>query len=106
MNKYSLFIFSGILLLLPAFNREAVAQRGTLQSLGAMGNQRSAPAARDTTGGRTARSRGSLFLNDSTQNVYGPATTLWTTGFELMINKPRYRSIDTSIVNYHRWTYP
>ena len=95
-----------ILLSLPAL--EGFAQRGALQSLGSMGGEGGARArvATDTAGSRTARRRGSLFLNDSTQNVYGPKTTLWTTGFDLLINKPNYRSVDTSIVNYHRWTYP
>ncbi|MFM9075341.1 MAG: hypothetical protein ACKORJ_07235, partial [Bacteroidota bacterium] len=58
------------------------------------------------TGGRSAKKKGSIFLNDSIKEVYGPKTTLWTTGYELFINKARYRPIDTSIVNYHRWTYP
>ena len=55
---------------------------------------------------RDYKKTGSIFLNDSTKNVYGPKTTLWTTGSELFINRPRYRPIDTAIVNYHRWTYP
>lgn len=57
-------------------------------------------------GGRSAKKKGSIFLNDSTKSVYGPKTTLWTTGFELFINRARYRPIDTGILNYHRWTYP
>jgi len=62
----------------------------------------------DTTkrGSRSYRKTGSIFLNDSTKNVYGPKTTLWTTGTELFINRARYRPIDTGIVNYHRWTFP
>ena len=57
-------------------------------------------------GGRSAKKKGSIFLNDSIKEVYGPKTTRWTSGYELFINKARYRPIDTSIVNYHRWTYP
>ena len=105
MSRLLLKIVAIFLLIIPFANQEASAQRDRLQSLGAMGNQRSSGTPSDTTG-RTARRRGSLFLNDSTKNVYGPNTTLWTTGFELLINKPKFRPLDTSIVNYHRWTYP
>lgn len=105
-NKILFITVQFFLLTLPEINQEASAQRGVMQSLGNMGNQRMSSSNSDTTGARTARRRGSLFLNDSSRNVYGPGTTLWTTGFELLINKPNYRPVDTSIVNYHRWTYP
>ncbi|CAN5230973.1 hypothetical protein BH09BAC3_BH09BAC3_20980 [soil metagenome] len=48
---------------------------------------------------------GSSIIDDSTKNVYGPATTLWTTERDLFENRPNYRPLDTTIVNYHRWTY-
>jgi len=62
--------------------------------------------AQTASGGRLAKKKGSIFLNDSIKEVYGPKTTRWTTGYELFINRANYRPIDTSIVNYHRWTYP
>lgn len=83
-----------------------LAQRGTLQSLGNISSQGGARAVKDTTGSRTAKQKGSLFLNDSVRNVYGPNTTRFTTGFSLFTNKPDFKPIDTGIVNYHRWTYP
>lgn len=48
---------------------------------------------------------GSQILDDSTKNVYGPNTSLWTTEQELFENRANYRPIDTTIANYHRWTY-
>jgi hypothetical protein len=48
---------------------------------------------------------GSTIVNDSTQNVYGPKTTLWTTEHDLFTNRPNYRPLDTAVNNYHRWTY-
>lgn len=49
--------------------------------------------------------RRSSIVNDSVKNVYGPNTTRWTTEQELFENRPVYRSLDTTVVNYHRWTY-
>ena len=60
----------------------------------------------DTVSLKSAKRQGSIFLNDSSRNVYGPNTTKYSTAYELFINRPNYRPIDTSIVNYHRWTYP
>ncbi len=48
---------------------------------------------------------GSTILDDSTRNIYGPKTTLWTTEKDLFENRPNYRPLDTAINNYHRWTY-
>ena len=53
----------------------------------------------------TAPRTGSSIVDDSTKNVYGPATTLWTTEKDLFYNRPNYRPLDTAIHNYHRWTY-
>lgn len=49
--------------------------------------------------------RGSSVVNDSTRNVYGPATTRWTTEREMFTAKTNFRPLDTTINNYHRWTY-
>ncbi|NOT73812.1 MAG: hypothetical protein HOP08_02710 [Cyclobacteriaceae bacterium] len=48
---------------------------------------------------------GSSIVDDSTKNVYGPQTTLWTTEKDLFENRPNYRVLDTAVNNYHRWTY-
>jgi Putative porin len=57
-------------------------------------------------GQRKPRSgKGSIFLNDTTRNVYGPNTTLQTTEQDIFFNRAKYGSIDTSIVNLHRWGY-
>ncbi len=48
---------------------------------------------------------GSKFVDDSTKNVYGPKTTLWTTEKNLFFNTPTYYTLDTTINNYHRWTH-
>lgn len=49
--------------------------------------------------------RGSQIIDDSTKNVYGPKTALWTTENDIFLNKPNYRPVDTLLTNYHRWTY-
>ncbi len=49
--------------------------------------------------------RGSTIVDDSTRNVYGPHTSMWTTEQDLFDNRPNYRKVDTTIHNYHRWTY-
>src|SRR3954464_12481546 len=48
---------------------------------------------------------GSSVVDDSTRNPYGPSTTRWTTEREMFTAKTNFRPLDTSIVNYHRWTY-
>ncbi len=52
-----------------------------------------------------ARGRGSQIVDDSTKNVYGPATTKWITESEIFLNKKNYKTIDTTLTNFHRWTY-
>jgi hypothetical protein len=49
--------------------------------------------------------RGSKIVNDSTRNPYGPNTTRWTTEREMFTAKTNFRPLDTTINNYHRWTY-
>jgi hypothetical protein len=51
------------------------------------------------------RGKGSQIIDDSTKNVYGPKTTLWISENDLFLNKKKYQPLDTSISNYHRWTY-
>lgn len=48
---------------------------------------------------------GSSIVDDSTKNVYGPATTKWTTEADLFKNRPNYRLLDTAVNEYQRWTY-
>ncbi len=47
----------------------------------------------------------SKIINDSTKNVYGPKTSRWITESDLFYNKKNYQPLDTSINNFHRWTY-
>ncbi len=54
---------------------------------------------------QTPGNRRSQVVDDSTKNVYGPKTTLWTTEKSLFYNENKYVPLDTSIINYHRWTY-
>lgn len=58
-----------------------------------------------TAASATRSGRGSQIVDDSTKNVYGPKTTLWTTEQDVFINKSNYRPLDTTLTNYHRWTY-
>lgn len=51
------------------------------------------------------RKKGSRVLNDSTKQVYGPKTVLWTTEKSLFYNRNVYVPLDTSYINLHRWTY-
>jgi len=53
----------------------------------------------------TRSRKGSQIVDDSTKNVYGPKTTLWITEENLFQNKKKYQPLDTSLSNYHRWTY-
>ena len=48
---------------------------------------------------------GSKVIDDSTKQIYGPKTSRWITEKEIFENKVQYHPIDTSILNYHRWTY-
>ncbi len=52
-----------------------------------------------------ARKGRSQIVDDSTKNVYGPRTALSTTEKSLFLNQNKYVPLDTSIINYHRWTY-
>ncbi|MBL7850718.1 MAG: hypothetical protein JNN04_07445 [Cyclobacteriaceae bacterium] len=48
---------------------------------------------------------GSTIVDDSTKMVYGPESTRWTTEKDLFKNRPNYRPLDTTLSEYHRWTY-
>lgn len=48
---------------------------------------------------------GSSIVDDSTRMVYGPHTTQWTTEADIFKDKPNYRPLDSTISEYHRWTY-
>jgi hypothetical protein len=39
----------------------------------------------------------SKIINDSTKNVYGPKTSLWSTEGELFFNKKNFQPLDTRI---------
>ncbi|HEY5691375.1 MAG TPA: putative porin, partial [Cyclobacteriaceae bacterium] len=52
-----------------------------------------------------AQRGGSKVVDDSTRNTYGPNTSKWITEEDLFYNRNNYQPIDTSIINYHRWTY-
>ncbi|MFQ3213400.1 MAG: hypothetical protein ACJAT1_000952 [Marivirga sp.] len=41
--------------------------------------------------------------DDSTKNVYGPKTTLYTTEDDVLNNKSLYRSLDTTLTDQHKW---
>ena len=49
--------------------------------------------------------KGSIFLNDSVQNVYGPNTVLQISEEDIFYNRWVYKPIDTTINNIHRWSY-
>jgi Putative porin len=49
--------------------------------------------------------KGSQIVDDSTKNVYGPKTTLWISENDLFLNRKNYQPLDTTLNNYHRWTY-
>lgn len=65
----------------------------------------------DSSAQRTPRGKkeqprtGSSIVDDSTRMVYGPSTTKWTTEADLFKNHPNYRPLDTTLLEYHRWTY-
>ncbi|HZY78068.1 MAG TPA: putative porin [Cyclobacteriaceae bacterium] len=48
---------------------------------------------------------GSSIVDDTTKSIYGPLTTRWTTEREMFTGKTNFRPLDTTINNYHRWTY-
>ena len=49
--------------------------------------------------------KGSIFLNDSVKNVYGPKTVLQISEEDIFYNRWQYRPIDTAVTNLHRWGY-
>lgn len=49
--------------------------------------------------------KGSQILDDSTKMIYGPTTTRFIAEEDIFFNRKKYHTIDTSIHNYHRWTY-
>ncbi len=63
-----------------------------------------AEAQRQRTKAPTRRA-GSTIVDDSTKMVYGPESTRWTTEEDIFKNRPNYRPLDTTINEYHRWTY-
>ncbi len=62
-----------------------------------------AQALSQNTGGKNRV--GSKVIDDSTKQIYGPKTATWINEKDLFENKVNYHPIDTSIFNYHRWTY-
>ena len=101
MNR---FILRFSILILVLFQSICLMGQGVGGGRSMPGSQRSSNG--DTVTLKSAKRQGSIFLNDSSRNVYGPNTTKYSTAYEIFINRPNYRPIDTSIVNYHRWTYP
>jgi hypothetical protein len=74
--------------------------------------QRPGDAPPQTDDGQTSRddkkkrnTRGSIFLNDSVRNVYGPNTVLQISEEDIFYNRLAYKPIDTAITNLHRWGY-
>lgn len=51
------------------------------------------------------RTVGSSILDDSTRNIYGAHTTRWISEDDLFYNRKNYQYLDTSLYNFHRWTY-
>lgn len=49
--------------------------------------------------------KGSIVVDDSTRNVYGPKTSKWITEKEIFYNKKEYKLLDTTLINMHRWNY-
>ena len=76
------------------------AQRGNLPEGGL-----TSPTDDDKKSRRSRSGKGSIFLNDSTQQVYGPTTTLFSTEEDLFYNRKNFRILDTTILNLHRWGY-
>ncbi len=54
--------------------------------------------------GQTKKRMYSKIINDSSKNVYGPKTTLWSSEGEMFFNKKNFQPLDTSIHNFHQWT--
>ena len=49
--------------------------------------------------------RGSSIIDDSTRQIYGPTSTLYTFEPYLKYNKLKAFTIDTTITNFHRFNY-
>lgn len=49
--------------------------------------------------------KGSQIVNDSTKNIYGPKTTQWISANDVFYNRKDYKLLDTTLTDYHRWTY-
>lgn len=86
-----------IILICSTFSAFAQPVRTTADSTGQPAKKAEVPT--------TPASGGSQLLDDSTKNVYGPATTRWRTQTQFFVNKRHDNIIDTAINNYHRWTF-
>ncbi len=63
------------------------------------------PISKSTGQSPTRSGRGSQVVDDSTKSIYGPKTTKWVTENKIFQNKVEYQPLDTTLSNYHRWTY-
>jgi hypothetical protein len=88
-------------LALPSFGQDPVRMKTDSVPAKAKVPAKKPPAQPPADGAR----RGSMVVDDSTKNVYGPTTTLWTTERDWFTGQNNYRPLDTSIVNFHRWTH-
>lgn len=98
-----IILFAGISALAFSQEKPADVKRTRIQALDTIKRTVSQPVQKPDAG--TPTGRGSQILDDSTKNVYGPKTTLWTTEQSFFFNKPLYQPLDTTLSNYHRWTH-
>nr|WP_155211946.1 putative porin [Fulvivirga aurantia] len=56
-------------------------------------------------GGEIEERSGSSILDDTTKQVYGPTTTRFTYEANIKYNNPHYWSIDTSIIDLHKYQF-
>lgn len=99
MKKLALFIFAAVVSCATFAQDTTKVASDTLKPKPAKPKKILTQAPVETT--RT----GSQVLDDSTKNVYGPATTLWTTERDIFTGQSNYRTLDSTINNFHRWTY-
>jgi hypothetical protein len=89
-----ILVFLLLTVALPAYAQRPTTPEGDEVGPAAPGNER-----------KKRNAKGSIFLNDSVRNVYGPNTTLQISEEDIFYNRLVYKPIDTAINNIHRWGY-
>ena len=95
--KRTILAAAVVLLSLPSFAQDSI--RAVKDSIPRKTPVRKVPSKQPAETART----GSVVLDDSTKNIYGPTTTMWMSEREYFTGQGSYRPLDTALRDFHRW---